>query len=250
MTDPSGTDPELTIDQLARRVGMTVRNVRAYAGRGLIPPPRLVGRTGYYGATHVTRLAFIRDMLEQGFTLAAVEKLLARAPENADAASLELARVLYDPWLRDTPEEMDRAELAAQAGVDPRNDEMLNQLVELGIVELISPTRVRVLNPPLLAAGLRVAQLGVPVPDLLAAQAQAVDHVREMARVYVDLIRKSLWRRVVDSGMSPDELSQVIQSIELLQPLAGQAVLATFRAALAGAIDEVIGMQAERMPSE
>ena len=33
-----GTDDELTVDQLAARVGMTVRNVRAYAGRGLIPP--------------------------------------------------------------------------------------------------------------------------------------------------------------------------------------------------------------------
>ena len=48
-------DGELTVDELARRAGVTVRNVRAYAARGLLPPPRMVGRTGYYGREHVAR---------------------------------------------------------------------------------------------------------------------------------------------------------------------------------------------------
>jgi DNA-binding transcriptional MerR regulator len=64
-------EEELTVDQLAAKVGMTVRNVRAYAGRGLIPPPRLVGRTGYYGHDHVARLTLVRELLGKGYTLAA-----------------------------------------------------------------------------------------------------------------------------------------------------------------------------------
>ena len=64
MADPaSGTgadgDDEFLIDGLAAHVGMTVRNVRAYAGRGILPPPRLEGRTGYYGREHVQRLGRI-----------------------------------------------------------------------------------------------------------------------------------------------------------------------------------------------
>jgi len=55
-------DEELTVDQLAAKVGMTVRNVRAYAGRGLIPPPRLAGRTGYYDQDHVARLTLVREL--------------------------------------------------------------------------------------------------------------------------------------------------------------------------------------------
>src|SRR5512144_2698200 len=77
---PSDSSPQMTIDQLAASVGMTVRNVRAYAGRGLIPPPHLVGRTGYYGHEHVSQLLLIRDLLERGYTLSAVEKVVKRQP--------------------------------------------------------------------------------------------------------------------------------------------------------------------------
>ena len=63
---------ELTVDQLAREVGMTVRNVRAYAARGLLPPPRLVGRTGYYGPEHVRRLTQVRRLQDEGLNLAAI----------------------------------------------------------------------------------------------------------------------------------------------------------------------------------
>ena len=82
---------DLTVDQLAQRVGMTVRNVRAYAARGLLPPPRLRGRTGYYGSEHVARLSLVRDLLAQGYTLAAVEKSVA-----GDASPLAL--VLSLAW--------------------------------------------------------------------------------------------------------------------------------------------------------
>src|SRR5918996_729506 len=59
VTSPSA-ERDLTIDELAARGGMTVRNVRAYASRGLLPPPRLVGRTGYYGRDHVDRLLLLQ----------------------------------------------------------------------------------------------------------------------------------------------------------------------------------------------
>src|SRR5215475_9263448 len=83
-----GTDDELTVDQLAARVGMTVRNVRAYAGRGLIPPPRLVGRTGYYGRDHIARLTLARQLLDKGYTLAAVERMLEDLPDGPMALDL------------------------------------------------------------------------------------------------------------------------------------------------------------------
>lgn len=48
--DAGSSTEELTIDQLAAAVGLTVRTVRSYTTRGLLPPPRLRGRTGLYGA--------------------------------------------------------------------------------------------------------------------------------------------------------------------------------------------------------
>ena len=56
---------ELTIDELARRTGMTVRNVRAHQSRGLLPPPEVRGRTGFYGPEHVARIELIREQEER-----------------------------------------------------------------------------------------------------------------------------------------------------------------------------------------
>jgi DNA-binding transcriptional MerR regulator len=83
---------DLTIDQLAARTGMTVRNIRAYGARGLLPPPRLVGRTGYYNGEHVARLTLVREMLDQGYTLTAAERLLAAAPASGAQAPGSITR--------------------------------------------------------------------------------------------------------------------------------------------------------------
>src|SRR3954466_5045373 len=96
--DPrNGTDQELTVDQLAARVGMTVRNVRAYASRGLLPPPRLVGRTGFYSREHVHRLLLVRELLDRGYTLAAVEKAISSRGYGLAGHALDLLRMLDSP---------------------------------------------------------------------------------------------------------------------------------------------------------
>ena len=51
---------------------MTVRNVRAHAARGLLPPPHMQGRTGFYGTEHLARLELITHLQSEGFSLAAI----------------------------------------------------------------------------------------------------------------------------------------------------------------------------------
>ena len=51
---------DLTIEQLAAAVGMSVRNIRNHQSRGLLPPPDVRARVGYYGAEHVVRLRLIQ----------------------------------------------------------------------------------------------------------------------------------------------------------------------------------------------
>ena len=65
-------DLRLTIGELAEAAGMTVRNVRNHRSRGLIGPPALVARTGYYGTEHLERLKLIRAMQAEGFNLEAI----------------------------------------------------------------------------------------------------------------------------------------------------------------------------------
>src|SRR6202789_722535 len=68
---------ELTIEQLAGEVGMSVRNIRNHQSRGLLPAPEVRARVGYYGGDHVARLRLILDLQADGFNLAAIERLMS-----------------------------------------------------------------------------------------------------------------------------------------------------------------------------
>lgn len=107
--------PEMTIDELARRAGMTVRNIRAHQSRGLLPPPEVRGRTGYYDAEHLARIELIRELQSEGLNLEAIRRLL-----SGDGASgpevLDFARALRVPFVEKDPDAvLERAgrELAA-----------------------------------------------------------------------------------------------------------------------------------------
>ncbi len=56
---PEEPEADLTVDELARVTGTTVRNVRSLQSRGLLPPPDIRARTGYYGQEHVARVNMI-----------------------------------------------------------------------------------------------------------------------------------------------------------------------------------------------
>src|SRR3954470_752578 len=130
---------------------MTVRNVRAYAGRGLLPPPRLRGRTGLYGDEHLARLTLIQQTLTEGYTLSAVERVLSHAPDGVTSAGLALHRALLTPWLPEDPEVVDRATLESRAGA-PVDDDLLVLLAELGVVVPTDDGRLEVVSPALLRA--------------------------------------------------------------------------------------------------
>jgi DNA-binding transcriptional MerR regulator len=235
------TTDELTVDQLAQRVGMTVRNVRAYAARGLLPPPRLVGRTGYYGPAHVARLTLVRDLLAQGYTLSAVEK--AVAGQAADAgAGLSLHRALIAPWQPDDPQETDLRTLAARAGTDDlqATAAVAEELARMGVVELLGEGRLRVLDPPLLDAGVRGVRLGLPAAELVAAQQRVVELVEQAAQVYVAMFRDTVWREFVEEGTPEDGWARIQSVVEGLQPVAAQALLASFRSAMASAVAQEV----------
>jgi DNA-binding transcriptional MerR regulator len=232
-------DQELTVDELAARVGVTVRNVRAYSARGLLPPPRLVGRTGYYGREHVARLLLVREMLAEGYSLAMIERTLASAPPTASSATLALHRALLAPWLPAEPETMTGAELAARAGV-AEDHALVDRLVEIGLVERVGDGMLRVLDPALLTAGLQVVALGVPPDALIDAQTRVNALVREIARTYVQMFLDSGQQAFLDAGAPPEQLRRVQETVARLQPAAAQALLAAFRTEMAAAVEQTI----------
>lgn len=238
---------ELTVDQLAAEVGMTVRNVRAYAARGLLPPPRLVGRTGFYGADHVSRLQLVREMLAEGYTLAAVEKALAGAAHTASPTVLALHKSLLSPFLPEQPEETTVAALVARVGVQTAPG-LLAELADMGVVELLGDERVRVLDPALVAAGLQVMRLGIDPSAVVHAQQRVIELVEQAAATYVEMFQSTLWADFVSRGMPEDEWQRVTEAVERLQPLAAQALLASFRTAMADAAARAYEAEAAALP--
>src|SRR5690554_7786919 len=78
---------------------MTVRNVRAYQEKGLLPPPERRGRKGVYGPMHLSRLRIIGQLLERGYTLANIGEMLEAWQKGQDLSQLlGLEAAITSPW--------------------------------------------------------------------------------------------------------------------------------------------------------
>ena len=149
----------LTLEELTQRVGMSVRNVRFYTTKGLVPPPLRRGRSGYYTPDHVARLELVKDLQGHGFTLSAIEKYLAAIPADAAPEDIALHRTMLAPWQADTTEEMSREELHRRAGRE-LSDADLETLAALGVAMRTKRGRFQV-STTQLAVGLGLVDLEI-----------------------------------------------------------------------------------------
>ncbi|WP_312864332.1 MerR family transcriptional regulator [Saccharopolyspora phatthalungensis] len=95
---------EYRIGDLARAAGTTVRNVRVYQDRELLPPPRRQGRMAIYSDAHLVRLRLIIGMLERGYALAQIKEMLAAWESGRSLADvLGVAEVSGASWAQEAP---------------------------------------------------------------------------------------------------------------------------------------------------
>src|SRR5213083_3560817 len=129
------TEEGVTIDELARETGMTVRNIRAHQSRGLVPPPEVRGRTGYYGEEHLARIELIKELQGDGFNLEAIRRLLEGAGGSSSEV-LDFSRTLRAPFEDEQPEILDMEEMAERWGgrADP---ELIARAEKLGIMRSV-----------------------------------------------------------------------------------------------------------------
>ncbi len=102
--EPDPGENELTVEQLAAESGMTVRNIRAHQARGLLPPPEVRQRVGYYGPGHVTRLKLIAQLQADGFNLKGIERLLEGASGEASQSIMNFRRAVTEPFETERPQ--------------------------------------------------------------------------------------------------------------------------------------------------
>ena len=124
---------DMTVDELARRAGTTTRNVRAHQTRGLLPPPRMVGRVGYYDEGHLARLNYIDRLQERGFSLAAIQELLRGWEEGRSLTEvLGFEEALTAPWSDEQPEHITRDRLLELFPEIADDEGLLERAVEVG----------------------------------------------------------------------------------------------------------------------
>ena len=236
-----------TIDELAQEAGTTVRNVRVYQDRGLLPPPERRGRLGLYGPDHLRRLRLVLRMLGRGYPLAAIRELVEAWEEQRDIGSvLGLDEAMTAPFQAEGSRRLPAAQLRELLGGD---EVAAARAVETGLATL-DGDEVVIRNPRFFDLGGDLMAEGFPpraVVELAAAMAQAMDGVAQLCVSFVD---QHVWQGFVDAGMPAEDAERVAGVIQRMRPRAQAAADAALAEAMEKHVDEVFTETAARLASK
>jgi len=238
---------ELTIEQLAAASGMSVRNIRAHQARGLLDPPQVRVRVGYYGAAHVAQLKLIRDLQADGFNLAGIKRLLEDGRGTAERL-VRMREVLSCTPGAETPETITRAQLGQRFAVEAdRAPEVLARAERLGILVPAGPERFLVPSPALLDVAERVVARGVSLDGALAVFEQVERHCDAVSAAFVRLFMEQVWRPFEEAGMPEERWAEMDASVRALRPLAAEALQAILGQRMSAQIDAAFGELTRRL---
>jgi DNA-binding transcriptional MerR regulator len=226
---------ELTIDELARATGATTRTIRAYQSRGLLPPPEIRARTGYYAGEHVKRLRIIQALQNEGFRLEAIQRLLDQ-PGGAAEQIVEFGRALLRSFSEASPEFTTTDELRERFGGRLERP-VLRKAERLGLIRSLDRDRWEIRNPTLVSAGEELVAMGIPVSHALAVAEKIDQHTRAIAKSYVRLFLADV---MGDEGgnRSPEDWERMHEALQRLRPLALKAIDAAFEQAMSELVED------------
>ncbi|HEU4598638.1 MAG TPA: MerR family transcriptional regulator, partial [Solirubrobacterales bacterium] len=224
--DSAPAQASLTVEQLAYETGMSVRNIRNHQSRGLLPPPEVRARVGYYGPEHVARLRLIQEMQAEGFKLSAISRLIGEHGADADRF-VGLRQAVTAPFATEQPEVYTREELVAKFGTD--DDRLVERAQKLGLLVDLGEERYEAPSPALVRAAEEVLAMGIELPAALAVIEKLNRNAQSSARTFVDLFVEELWKPFDEAGRPEEGWEEIIAAIGRLRPLAVDALNATFR---------------------
>ncbi len=218
----------MTIGELARRTGMTIRNIRAHQTRGLLPPPEVQGRTGYYNEEHVARIELTREMQAEGLNLEAIRRVL-ESTGGSSKEMVDFARAVRAPFEDETPEIFAPDDFAGAWGVESVDERLLKRAEKLGALRILPDGNIEVISPRLHRAATRMIEFGISPAASIALAAKLHDHADAVARAYIDLFTENIWEPFDKAGRPDEDWQKVLEALEALRPLASDALLAMFQ---------------------
>ncbi|MEU9499147.1 MerR family transcriptional regulator [Streptomyces sp. NPDC048196] len=217
---------EYRIDDLAHLSGATVRTIRAYQDRGLLPRPERRGRANVYGSAHLARLRQIADLLDRGYTLASIKELLQAWDAGLDLGGvLGLVAEIDGPWTDEQASRISRTDLDAAFG-GASDEAAVAEAVELGVLERL-PGRddeFLVPSPQELAVAAELHSAGVPLPAISAHLRELRGQVEHIASRFLDFTTEHVFRQFLDHPPTDAEAAEAAALVRRLRPLAQQTV--------------------------
>ncbi|MFD8306090.1 MerR family transcriptional regulator [Streptomyces sp. NPDC059690] len=214
---------EYRMEELARLAGITVRTLRFYRERKLIPPPRREGRIAWYDDDHLARLRTIAALLERGHTLTGIAELAEALDHGRDVADLLGVEPTEEEPVRLTPEEL-AARFEGQV-----TTENLAAALDLGYLGTDGGEIVHI-SRRLLDVSSALVREGIPLAEVLQAGAHVREHADALAEMFAELVLRH----------GPEE------DLHRLRPLARSVV----EAEMSLALDRRLGQSTNNRKSE
>jgi DNA-binding transcriptional MerR regulator len=236
-------EPQLTIEQLAAESGMTVRNIRAHQARGLLSPPEVRQRIGYYGREHLSQLRLIRQLQDDGFNLNGIKRLLEDTQGTAERL-LSFKQALSGAAAGEQSEMLTIAELGRRFRVSAEEaPRVLEKAVNLGVLVPVGQDQYEVPSPSLLAIAEEVIRRGISPHSALAILDDIERHCDSVSRSFVKLFLREVWKPFAQADMPAERWPEIEEAVQRLAPIASEAVMAIFQQRLGtqieGAFDEI-----------
>ncbi|MCH0538830.1 MerR family transcriptional regulator [Streptomyces sp. MUM 203J] len=218
---------EYRIEDLAHLSGATVRTIRAYQDRGLLPRPERRGRSNVYGDGHLARLRQIADLLDRGYTLASIKELLEAWDTGRGLGGvLGLVAEVNGPWTDEQADRITRAELDERFGGVP-DERAVREAVELGVLEPVPGREDEFLvpSPQELAVAAELYTAGVPLLAIAEHLRELRTQVEHIATRFLEFTTEHVFARYLGHRPPSDaEAAEAAGLVRRLRPLAQQTV--------------------------
>jgi DNA-binding transcriptional MerR regulator len=238
----ASADRALTVQELADRVGMTVRNLREWQTLGLLPRPDVRGRVGYYDPSVVERIEGIQRLHAEGFPLDLIRRMLHASGASGDEV-MRFARALRAPFRESDAPVVDRDEWLTSWGAGPAE---LARAVELGLVRERPDGKLEFASSRVARVGETLGGLGLTAKQILDATGEIREHLDRIAQVFEQVWLDHIWEPFVDAGMPEDQLPALQATLAEVQPLATETVVGLFTVAMEATIEAGIAREVAR----
>lgn len=236
---------EYTVDQLARTSDTTVRNIRAYQDRGILPAPEKRGRLGVYNDNHLARLDLINNLLDRGYSIENIRELLNAWLDGRELSDiLGLERALTLAFNAEQPQEYTISQLLKMFGLKKMSKDLLDQATKMNLL-VRKGTKFIAPSPSLIESGQKMVALGMPFDEILEVLRLLRGNVQRAADGLVG-IAFARFDEFGDDLPPQEKIQELSELIWELRPLAQQAILDEATRALNESLRKFLG---DRMSS-